>query len=137
MFCDKINNKKYFNKIGREAKGSAMILTMFILAGMLIVAMSGAYIVLLGITASNTQAQSAKAYFAAEAGIEFVLWNVRRNGADYGIENINSGAAIAGPQKLSDNIAEYSVFHTAAKFLHTYTSVGSFINTKRSVEASF
>ena len=35
-----------------------MILTMFILAGILIVAMSGAYIVLVGITSSGFQAQS-------------------------------------------------------------------------------
>jgi len=118
-----------------ERKGSAMILTMFILAGMLIVAMSGAYVVLLGITASGTQAQSTKAYFAAESGIEFILWNVRKNGVDYGVEQIGTGVAIEGPHTLSVANLEYQVFHTGS--FHGYTSVGSFHSAKRSVEVSF
>lgn len=129
----KLKNKFTIQKF--ERKGSAMILTMFILAGMLIVAMSGAYVVLLGITASGTQAQSTKAYFAAESGIEFILWNVRKNDIDYGVSQIGTGVAIEGPHSLSAANLEYSIFHTGV--FHGYTSLGSFNTAKRSVEVSF
>jgi len=122
----KINSKIF-------KSGSAMILTMFILAGILIVAMSGAYIVLVGITSSGFQAQSTKSYFAAEAGTEFVLWDLRKNGNDHGSEASTIPLVIGNLQ--TPNVS-YEVYFT--KFPpRTYMSIGSFMSTKRSVEISF
>ena len=83
--------KKFFNKIKFQDKsGSALALTMFVLAGMMIVAISGAYIVMVGIKAAGVQSQSTKAYFAAESGSERVLWEMRRNGWKYGVPSLTT-----------------------------------------------
>lgn len=110
-----------------------MILTMFILAGMLIVAMSGAYIVLVGITSSGLQAQSTKSYFAAEAGTELILWDLRKNGNLHGSEAMIEPLVTGTLQ--SPNVS-FEVYFT--KFPpRTYMSIGSYMSTKRSVEISF
>jgi hypothetical protein len=127
--------KAYKQKINFQIfkSGSAMILTMFILAGILIVAMSGAYIVLVGITSSGFQAQSTKSYFAAEAGTEYVLWDLRKNG-NYNGSEARTEPLISGDLQTPD--VSFEVYFT--KFPpRTYMSIGSFMSTKRSVEISF
>lgn len=108
--------------------GSALILTMFIMAGMLIVAASGAYVVLLGIRSGGIQAQSMKAYFAAETGSERLLWELRQNGYAYTSPDIDP--VFTG--NLS-SAASYEVFFTSLSPL-IFSSVGDFQNNKRSVE---
>lgn len=118
-----------------KLKGSAMILTMFILAGILIVAMSGSYIVLVGITAGGMQAQSTKAYFAAESGIEFILWDLRKNGNNHDMSQMSTEIPLVSAALASPNLS-YEVFFT--KFPpRTYVSIGDFQSSKRSVEVSF
>lgn len=112
-----------------------MILTMFILAGILVVAMSGSYIVLAGITAGGTQAQSTKAYFAAESGIEFILWDLRKNGNNHSMAQVGMITPLATGTFVSPNLS-YQVFFS--KFPpRTYVSIGNFQSSKRSVEVSF
>jgi len=120
-------------KINVFKPGSAMILTMFILAGMLIVAMSGAYIVLVGITSSGLQAQSTKSYFAAEAGTELILWDLRKNGNLHGSE-ARIEPLVTGTLQ-SPNVS-FEVYFTQFP-PRTYMSIGSYMSTKRSVEISF
>lgn len=114
----------------REVKnGSALLLTMFILAGMLIVAVSGSYIILVGIKASGIQSQSVKAYFAAEAGAENILWFLRRYGWEYSLPSqtpIFYGL-------MPSSRAEYHTYYTSFPPL-VFTSIGEYQNTKRSVE---
>lgn len=114
-------------------KGSALILTMFIMAGMLIVAISSSYIVALGIKAGGIQAQSTKAYFIAEAGAERFLWELRQNGVAY---DQVAGFVLfqSAPSELSEG-ASYEVFRVGNKGI-VYRSVGDFGNTRRSVELS-
>ncbi len=122
-----------FNRF--KFRGSAMILTMFILAGILVVAMSGSYIVLAGITAGGTQAQSTKAYFAAESGIEFILWDLRKNGNNHSMAQVGMITPLATGTFVSPNLS-YQVFFS--KFPpRTYVSIGNFQSSKRSVEVSF
>ena len=114
-------------------KGSALIMTMFIMAGMLIVAISSSYIVALGIKAGGIQAQSTKAYFIAESGAERFLWELRQNDAYY---DQASGFVLfqnAAGDFLED--ASYEVFRVGSNGI-TYRSVGDFGNTRRSVELS-
>lgn len=132
----RINIRRKSNR--RELKGSALIFTMFIMAGMLMVAMSGAYLILTGILAAGIQSQSTKAYFAAEAGAEYTLRAFRHEGAGeiYGIGNIDSGMAIIF-FSVGDN-SKVEVFHTSnPDTQNNYTSIGTFNNIKRSVEVSF
>lgn len=117
------------NKISQKKSGSALLLTMFILAGMLVVAMSGAYIILLGIKAAGIQSQSTKAYYAAEAGGEKLLWELRKHEWYY---NMPSNEVL-----FSDTMpvtgANYKVYFTLFPPL-IFTSVGEYNNTKRSIE---
>ncbi len=115
----------------RHKSGTALILTMFILAGMLVVAMSGSYVVLLGIKAGGIQSQSTKAYFAAEAGTERFLFELRHN--DYEINNISGVSVFSETLPYSDS--SYNVYFTSFPPL-TYTAIGEFQKTKRSVEVS-
>lgn len=119
--------KKYLGNL-KEKRGSALILTMFIMAGMLIVAMGGAYVVLLGIKAGGIQAQSTKAYYAAEAGAERLLWELRWNGYEY--------ATTSDPYIFSDTLSTgcgYEVYFMGfPPFI--FRSIGEFQNSKRSVE---
>ncbi len=119
-------SKKNINKRLNKS-GSALILTMFILAGMLIVAMSGAYIVFLGIKAGGIQAQSTKAYYAAEAGAEKLLWELRWNGYAYG--EISTVPIFQGSLTGS----EYNVYFVDFPPL-IFRSIGEYQNSKRSVE---
>jgi hypothetical protein len=116
-------------KLKISLPGSALILTMFILAGMLIVALGGSYVVILGIRASGIQAQSTKAYFAAEAGAERLLYELRKNSYSY---TATSSTTVIFTDILN-NGAVYSVYFKDFPPL-IFTSVGDYQSTKRSVE---
>lgn len=106
-----------------------MALTMFILAGMLLVALSGSYIILLGIKAAGVQSQSTKAYFAAESGAEELLWQLRQNGW------VRPAPSLINPVFTSTLPfgSSYNVYYTYFPPM-IFTSVGEFNKTKRSVE---
>ncbi len=115
--------------IRMDKRGSALALTMFILAGMLLVALSGSYIVLLGIKAAGVQSQSTKAYFAAETGAERLLWKLRKDGWSRPPTSENTVV-------LSDTLpsgASYTVYYTHFNPI-IFNSYGEFNQTKRSVE---
>jgi hypothetical protein len=121
--------KKLLSKLGGAGKpGSALVLTMFILAGMLIVAMSGAYVVFLGIKAGSIQAQSTKAYYAAEAGAERLLWELRQGGYSY---DDDPGALIF--QGTLQGGGNYDIYFMEFPPL-VFRSIGEYQNSKRSVE---
>lgn len=134
MFLKNIVKKKKIKNISKQ--GSALIMTMFILSGILIVAMSGAYIILKGINSGILQSESVKAYFIAESGVENILWEFRQNSADYGTGDIGTGVALKF-QDMGNNTG-YRILHIAnPNTLHNYKSVGNYRNVKRSVEVSF
>lgn len=116
-------------RIERHKKGSALALTMFILAGMMVVALSGSYIILLGIKASGIQSQSTKAYFAAESGAERLLWELRK-------QDFSRPTASLDNVVFSDSLglgSSYEVYYTHFNPL-IFKAIGEFNNTKRSVE---
>jgi hypothetical protein len=118
-------------------KGSALILTMFILTGMLIVAMSSSYVILVGIRAGGTQAQSTKAYYMAEAGAESLLWETRKNSFVY--PNVASTETVILPRVIpsfNSTIASYKVYF-ARFYPLVFSSIGEYKDTKRSVEIEF
>jgi hypothetical protein len=98
--------------------------------------MSGSYIILTGIIASGVQSQSTKAYFAAEAGAEDILWEFRKNEADYGKVEPDTREFLK-KETINNNLS-YSIYHTYDdSTLHSYSSVGTYNNIRRSVEVSF
>ena len=60
------------------------MMTVLILSVVLTVTLSAADIVRNGLMMSNAQVNSTKAYFAAEAGAERILWEIRKNSFDPG-----------------------------------------------------
>lgn len=68
------------NKLIKNNKGSALLITMMVLAGALTAALGAANLVTPGIVMGRTQTQSTKAFFAAEAGAERALWKLRKDG---------------------------------------------------------
>ncbi len=121
--------KTVFSKTAiREKRGSALILTMFILAGMLIVSLGGAYVVFLGIKAGGIQAQSTRAYYAAESGTERLLWELRWNSASY-----SSSTDISLFNETLSTGGNYDVYYVEFPPL-VFRSIGEFQNSKRSVE---
>ncbi len=119
--------KKFLTRY-KDRQGSALALTMFILAGMLIVAMSGSYIILLGIKASGVQSQSTKAYFAAESGAEEILWKLRHKG--WPRPTPGNTSAIVG---ILPSGGFYKVYYLYFAPLY-FNSVGNFNKTQRSVQ---
>ena len=127
--------KKIIKALNVSREASALLLTMFILAGMLLVAMSSSYIVTLGIKAGGVQAQSTKAYFIAESGIERFLWELRKHYSSYDYYSVED---ITIPVFQSDNDSflfggAYNVYMSEIQTLK-HQSIGEFGNTKRAVE---
>ncbi|HBA36683.1 TPA: hypothetical protein DCZ15_02290 [Candidatus Falkowbacteria bacterium] len=111
--------------------GSALLLTMFIMAGMLVSALGGAYVALISIKSGGVQAQSTKAYFAAEAGAERLLWEMRQN--SYVYTTPDEEVPIFEDEGIFSSAAAYDVYFIDWPPL-TFKAVGSFQNTQRSVE---
>jgi hypothetical protein len=113
----------------KEKTGSALALTMFILAGMLLVALSGSYIILLGIKAAGVQSQSTKAYFAAESGAERLLWELRHHGW--------SRPPVSDTNPVFEDTlpsgSGYQIYYIHFNPI-IFQSIGEFNKTKRSVE---
>ena len=68
-------NNKFRNKKG----STAIMMTVIILSSMLFIALTIAEIVKNGLVSGRTQIHSTVAFFAAEAGIERILWEARMN----------------------------------------------------------
>ena len=129
MFLKK--SKKNKNRIANQP-GSALVLTLFIMSGMLLVAFSGAYVVLLGIKSGGIQAQSTKAYYAAEAGGERLLWEVRQNSCHACTAAISEETTILEGDLSTTGLSYSDYFVEWVPW--TFRSIGEYKNTRRSVE---
>lgn len=138
------------NNISKNNKGSAIFLVVLLLAGVLTVSLGAASLIVSGIAQGRTQTYSTKAYFAAEAGVERVLWEVRKNGADFSgcdvddyivFDNTNNPPNPAVCDNILQsynlsNAASYYVIYKSSSPI-TFQSVGSYQQTIRSVEVSY
>lgn len=147
-------------KILKNERGTAIFMALFILAGILIVSLGAASLVTNGLKMSKTQYDSTKAYFAAEAGAERVLWEIRKNEfafkrADETDCQINDyinfdnttvpptplnvatcGTEQSPPSTLS-NGASYSVILKSMGTATSTQSIGSYRDTIRVIEVSY
>ena len=128
----------------KNHKGVALLMTMLIMASFLVVVLMAADIITSGITMAKTQTFSTRAFFAAEAGAERVLWEVRKNNFDLTICAINDYVGFSVPTacqpsegviNLSNN-ASYSVVYASSSPI-IFRSIGDFSDTRRVVEVSF
>lgn len=130
-----------------DQKGVSMILlSVLVLSAMTVIALSVSDIVRNGILMGRTQVESTKAFFAAEAGAERILWEVWQYGLEpgalcssgdyfcfdntsYDILSCDPSPPCPGGQtddRLLTNGAHYSVIYDFANPTTTMTSIGSY-----------
>ncbi len=132
------------NNLFKDNRGTVLLMTMLILISMLTVVLGAANLVMSGIKMSGAQERSTMAYFAAEAGAERILWEIRQN--DFDVNGCNIGDYVDfGPPAICDsskhnyplsNNALYSVVYSLDSPV-TFTSTGVFSGLKRSVDISY
>jgi hypothetical protein len=115
-----------------QRKGTALLMTILILNSIVLISLAAAKLVVSGVKMSGIQAKSTKAYFAAEAGAEQLLWSYRKAGGACGVGTENS----CHFSKNLLNASSYQVDYINPT-VTTFVSVGSFSGLKRSVELNF
>lgn len=84
--------RQYIKNISNNQQGgTALFITMVIMSGFLLITLTASDVIRNGLTMSKTQMESTKAYFAAEAGAERILWDIRRTGPPAAIEPGDGG----------------------------------------------
>lgn len=71
------------NLLKNNKGGTVLLLTVLILTSVLTITLVASEIIRSGVILSRSQADSTKAYFAAEAGAERILWEVRKGTFDF------------------------------------------------------
>lgn len=110
------------------------MLTMFILSAMMLIVFGGAAVVVSGLKMGGVQSQSTRAYFAAEAGAERLLYDFRKAGAFNDLSQLGQ-SNIFGTTTLPAGaayIVSYDHFNPII-----FTSIGIYEQTRRSVELNF
>ncbi|HBI97153.1 MAG: hypothetical protein US83_C0007G0051 [Candidatus Falkowbacteria bacterium GW2011_GWC2_38_22] len=146
----------------KSQTGSAMlVMTFFVLTSVLIISLSLSAIVVNGLHLGTDQVQSTKAFFAAEAGAERILWEFRKNKNDPIVfvddsvipscnnneficfDSETDGVIIScnvlcptGRQKLL-NETYYSINYSHADPITTLISYGKFSDVNRVIELKF
>lgn len=119
-------------KITKNKQGVILLLTLFILSGLLIITLAAADLVLTGLKMNNLTGYSNLAFFAAEAGLERSLWESRKN--SFSLPNDNQTGLFA--QSLGNN-SSYSVDYAISPPDVTFKSIGSYRGVKRSVASTY
>jgi hypothetical protein len=155
----KPHNLKIINELREIIKnhygGTVLLLIMLILAGVLVVTLAAGEIVRTGLIMSRTQVHSTKAYYAAEAGAERILWEIRENGIFSGItcdnpgvfcfniekdglinECVDSGCTYFDKQELS-NESFYQIEYEYNDPVTKLTCFGNFEEIRRVVELKY
>jgi hypothetical protein len=126
----------------QQKKGSALLMTMLILFGIIAVAFGGASMVISGLRNSDLSSKSTLAYYSAEAGAERLLFEVRSGIFDLATSSNSDHFTPLRSIYTStlDNNSNYFVdYDQSAGFGNdiTFSAIGNYQGVKRSVEISF
>jgi len=80
---------KLIRKLKTDQSGTIVLITFLVLISILTVGIGVSNLVLVNLKLGGTQARATKAFFAAEAGSEKVLWEIRKEGmrpGEYGYD---------------------------------------------------
>lgn len=116
----------------KKNKGSALIMTLMILASVLIVTLGAANLVMSGIVATRLEQSSTIAFYAAETGIEKVLWDIRKELIllpDVETEGFASSTL--------ENNSSYIVDFASSTSDISFTSVGTYKESSRSIQVNY
>ncbi len=128
--------KKFIKK---NQKGSALLLSLLLITSIIVIAMGGSSLALSGIRMAGVQSQSVKAYFAAEAGAEELLYKVRQSKEiDFSNNPVHEEIE---ESFLNSGSNFFVIFFEKASASNnnenTFISIGTFLNTRRSVDLRF
>jgi Tfp pilus assembly protein PilX len=129
------NYRKTLNTFHRA--GTALLMTILILNSIILISLAAAKLVVSGVKMSGAQAKSTKAYFAAEAGAERILYEYRQthgNGCDYSEDQ--SFEANCHFNKILFNNSSYQVDYSAGSNV-IFISAGAFSGLRRTVQLDF
>ena len=132
----------------KDNNGIALMMALLILTSILVVSLGAADLVISGLKASGTQERSTISYFAAEAGLEKILWEIRQNEFSLGdcsteinkyVDFSPSPAECDGndthTESLSNNSSYKAVFTSDSPI--TFMSAGEYEGIRRVVEISY
>ena len=111
--------------------GSVLLISILILAGFLLTAVTASKLVYKGLEMGRVQANSTKAYFAGEAGAEKSLWEVRKGG--YSLPGSDTEGIFTA---TLSNGSEYKVNYISSSTV-IFRSIGNYEGTKRNVEVEY
>lgn len=117
----------------RDQQGSALLITVMLLMIIMVVALNTASLAMNGAVLSGVQERSTIAFYAAESGAERAMYDIR-------VREIVPAADgdVYGTVNLSNNSSYKVDYIESDPLLNTvFTSVGSFGETKRSVELRY
>ncbi|MFH1233128.1 MAG: hypothetical protein V1649_00550 [Patescibacteria group bacterium] len=120
------------NKNIKNNQGTALLMTLMILSSVLVVTLGAANLIMAGIIASRLEQSSVIAYYASESGVERSLWEVRKD--DHPLPNENTLNLFFGNL---GNGSSYQVNYTTSTSAVTFTSIGNYHDSKRSVEVYY
>ena len=116
---------KNSHEIIDKEKGIAVLMTMAIISVVMLIAVFVANVVVTQLKLASDIADSITAIYAADSGVEYKLYQIRKEGNTAGAEfSLSNGAAV-------------SVTVTGALPNLTIKSLGSYHAVKRQFEASF
>jgi len=121
------------NKKIKNNRGVILLLTLFILFGILVITLGAADLVLNGLKMNRLTGYSNLAFYASEAGLERSLWEARKN--SYVLPNVNTNN-IFSLSNLGNNSSYKIDYATSTPFV-TFKSIGSYLGVKRSVESTY
>lgn len=122
----------------KNNQGVALLLTLLMLSGILVVTLGAADLVLAGIKMNRQTGYSSLAFFASEAGLERALWEARKNG--YVLLNADKPDILCPsdpPLCILGNSSSYVLNYATSTPNITFKSIGSFSGVKRSVESTY
>ncbi len=131
---------KIIKKINKKNKrGSALLLSLLLITSIIVIAMGGSSLALSGIRMAGVQSQSVKAYFAAEAGAEELLYKVRKS-QEIDLSG-ETGTKVFENSELDSGSSFFIIFHEKSldpkSDENVFISIGTFLNTRRSVDLRF
>ena len=137
-----------FKGKNRNRGGTVILLVVIILSSILLVTLTTSEIMRIGIRLGIMQVESTKAFFAAEAGIERLLYDIRRNLPDTfdpGTEcNVGEYYDVAGgcdalrtDHSFSNSTIVYIAYTDDDVLKKTFKAYGAFRDVRRAVEIRY
>jgi hypothetical protein len=122
-----------------KKSGTALLMTILILNSIILVALSAAKIIVSGVRESGTQSKSTKAYFAAEAGAERMLYEYRKGINTCGVTGNATSTCVFN--KALTGGGSYNVYWKSGNNdpggALVFYSAGTYADLRRSVEIDF